>query len=146
MSKLLVEKYNISNKDKLLRAVEYTKLYLAADLADVWLNLGSVTKSQFENKLLLRFDEMYPKKFISDLASSVKSYETKVGDICNFLARSFASESSLDKLNVLEFVTSTLNTSLDMFCALFRATKFKNGLYIVNYSKMAKFLDKQNSN
>ncbi len=130
-----IAKLKIEETHSLLRALDYTRLYLVSDLASAWLNFDVATKKVFERKLFAKFYSVYPEDFITDLRSAIKSNETQFGDLADFIATIFSND-SFEKLSILSYTVSDLTASMQMFSSFFRATKVKNNLFCVNFRKL----------
>lgn len=139
-SEKLFSNASITHKDELLQALDYTRLFFAADLYAAWLCIGDCSRAEFQKKLFAHFYKTYPEDFLSDLQDSIKSDETKLGDVCNFLVDSFSNEGAISKIYLLELIRSDLTPSLKLFSSAFRATTLReDGMYVINCSKMCQY-------
>lgn len=136
-SEIDVARLQIEESDSLLRALDYTRLYLISDLASAWLNFDAETTKIFERKLFAKFYQKYPEDFLTELHFSVKSNETLFGDITDFIATNFSND-TFEKLSIAAYVTADFKASLEMFASIFRATKIKNDLFIIDFKKLRK--------
>lgn len=125
---------DIEDKGSLLTALDYTRLYFLSDLMATWLEFEG-SKYLLQEKIFGKFYSIYPDDFLASLCDAIQSEDTKLGDACDFLVRNF-SDGALERLELLSFVGTDLMASMQLFSSFLRATKKKNGYYIVNYKKL----------
>ncbi len=128
-----IESLNIKDKESLMRALDYTRLYFLSDLMVAWLELDD-DRYLLQKKIYGKFYSVYPDDFLKSLSDAIQSDDTKLGDVCSFLARNFSDDAS-EELLILTFIGSNLMPSMETFSDFLKATKRKNGYYIVDYNK-----------
>lgn len=126
-----------SNSDSICKVLEFARIYLVADLAAAYFYFGDATKTLLERALFEEFYQTYPDNFIADVKNAIKSHDTMLGDVCSLLAEEL-SQGAIEKLELLCFIRVDLTASLEMFANVFRATKYKDGYFTVNFKKLNK--------
>lgn len=133
--------YRIDVDKSILNGIKLSLIYLVADLSYYWLNLN---KDTVQKDLLNQFYKEPPEKFYLYLNASIKSHDTQIGDICNFLTEIYSPKDAIARLDTLHFISSELTPALNCFAAMFRATKRKGEYFHINFVKYA-FLAKRKS-
>lgn len=132
----------ICAEEKRFNAIKLSLLYLCADLACHWLGLN---KDTVQKDLCAQFYAKYPEDFFLLFHRIIKSQDTMLQDIYEFLAEILSPEDdAIARFEAFCFIYAELTPALDCFSAMLRSTKRKGEYFIVNFTKYG-FLAKKSS-
>jgi len=130
-----LSKKQINTNVRFLNATKLSLIHFAADLSYHWLELD---KDTVQKDLTYQFYTKYPEKFFLHINTIIKSPDTSIGDVYDFLVDTLTPEDAFSRMETLLLIDSELTPALNCFSAMFQATKRKDEDFIVNFRKYRK--------
>jgi len=137
-------KNNFSTEDSFLKVMNLSSIYIFADLSHHWLGLD---KDTVQKDLAEQFYVKYPESFFLHLNKIIKSPDTMIKNIHDFLTEILLEEyDAASRFEAVCFIHTELTPALNCFSAMLRSTKRKGEYFKVNFPKYAFLVKRQNKN